>query len=87
VLVGYVGGTQLELDATELLVRDVSLLPLNGLTRAAEVEDRAGAWLRELTDGTIELPVVVFPPDRLADAVGAVTASPSRGRVAVRFDS
>jgi NADPH2:quinone reductase len=87
VLVGYVGGTQLELDATELLVRDVSLLPLNGLTRAAEVEDHAGAWLRELTDGTLELPVVVFPPDRLDDAIGAVTASPSRGRVAIGFDS
>jgi NADPH:quinone reductase-like Zn-dependent oxidoreductase len=85
VLVGYVAGTQVELNVLDLLVRDVSLLPLNGLTRAAEVEEHAPGWLHDLARGKLELPVAAFTPDRLAEAVDAVTASPSRGRIAIRF--
>jgi len=43
VLVGYTGGTTIQLDVPELLQRDVALLPLNMLRREAAGRDAAQA--------------------------------------------
>jgi NADPH2:quinone reductase len=83
VLVGYAGGVRLELDATELLVRDVSLLPLNGIGRESETVPRAEEWLEAIVRGELTVPTSVYHVERLDDAVAAVTGSPSPGRVAV----
>ena len=85
VLVGYAGGVRLELDVTELIARDVSLLPLNGIGREAETAPRSGEWLDAIVRGDLYLATSVFPVERLADAVAAVCGSPSPGRVAVLF--
>jgi NADPH:quinone reductase-like Zn-dependent oxidoreductase len=84
-LVGYAGGTRLELDALALLVHDVSLLPVNGASREPDTFPLAGAWLAALVRGELAVPATDFPIDRLDQAVAAVTASPSCGRVAVTF--
>ena len=60
VLVGYAGGTRLELDATELLVSDVSLLPLNGIGREPETVPRSGEWLDAIIRGELLVPTSVF---------------------------
>jgi NADPH:quinone reductase len=85
VLVGYAGGTRLELDATELLVSDVSLLPLNGIGREPDTVPRSGEWLEAIVRGELLVPTSVFDVERLDEAVAAVCGSPSPGRVAVRF--
>jgi NADPH2:quinone reductase len=84
-LVGYAGGTRLELDALALLVQDVALLPVNGITHEPDTTPLAPRWLEALARGDLVVPVSPFPIDRLSEAVAAVTASPSPGRVAVRL--
>jgi NADPH2:quinone reductase len=85
VLVGYAGGVRVELDVTELLVRDVSLLPLNGIGREPETVPHSGEWLDAIVRGDLRLTTSIFQVERLADAVAAVCGSPSPGRVAVLF--
>jgi NADPH:quinone reductase len=85
VLVGYAGGVLLELDVTELIARDVSLLPLNGIGLEPETAPRSGEWLDAIVRGDLYVTTSVFPVERLADAVAAVCGSPSPGRVAVLF--
>jgi NADPH2:quinone reductase len=85
VLVGYVGGTRVELDAIELLVSDVSLLPLNGIGREPDTVPRSGEWLDAIVRGDLLVPTSVFRVERLADALAAVCGSPSPGRVALLF--
>jgi NADPH:quinone reductase-like Zn-dependent oxidoreductase len=82
-LVGYAGGVDLALDATSLLVRDVALLPVNGMSREPDSVPRARDWLDALERGELVLPTEAYPLERLDDAVEAVVASPSRGRIAV----
>jgi NADPH2:quinone reductase len=85
VLVGYAGGVRLELDATELLVRDVSLLPLNGIGRESDTVRHSDEWLGAIVRGDLHVPTSVFDVELLVDAVAAVCGSPSPGRVAVLF--
>jgi len=85
VLVGYVAGTRLELDILALLTHDVSLLPLNGLSREAAMEALADGWLDALVRHDLRLATTEYPPKRLEDALQAVGAGRSRGRVALRF--
>src|SRR5262249_58804197 len=72
VLVGYAGGVRVEFDATELLVRDVSLLPLNGIGRESDTVPHTGEWLDAIVRGHLHLATAVLPVQRLADdlAVG-----------------
>jgi NADPH:quinone reductase len=83
VLVGYAGGTRLELDATALLVHDVSILPVNGVSREPETAGRAHAWLDDLVGGRLFLPTSSYPLSQLGAAVTALGERPSPGRVAI----
>jgi NADPH:quinone reductase-like Zn-dependent oxidoreductase len=85
VLVGYAGGVRVEFDATELLVRDVSLLPLNGIGHESDTVPHSGEWLDAIARGDLRLTTSVFPVERFADALAAVCGSPSPGRVALAF--
>ena len=56
VLVGYAGGVRLELDATELLVHDVSLLPLGGAPESFCAQANGGfLFALFATDSLVEL--------------------------------
>lgn len=85
VLVGYAGGVCLELDALELLMQDVTLLPLNGMRHEANTVSRADHWVDAIVRGELRVPTTVYPVERVSEAVAAVSASPSPGRVAVLF--
>lgn len=85
VLVGYVGGDRLELRATALLVRDVSLLPVNGIRRTQDAVPRSREWLDALARGELFLPTSAYPVERLDEATKAIVGSPSPGRVAILF--
>ena len=82
-VVGYIGGTSTVLDLPALLVHDVSILPVNGMSRASEVTHLADLWLDELRSGRLEMPVTSVGLEALDDALRLVGASPSPGRVAL----
>jgi NADPH:quinone reductase-like Zn-dependent oxidoreductase len=83
VLVGYTGGVRFELDALELLMHDVNILPLNGIRHEPETVPRADDWLDAIIRGELTVPTSAYPLERVSDAVAAVSASPSPGRVAL----
>jgi NADPH2:quinone reductase len=83
VLVGYAGGARLDLDITSLLVHDVSILPVNGVSREPETAGRAHAWLDDLVGGRLFLPTSSYPLSQLGAAVTALGERPSPGRVAI----
>lgn len=76
VLVGYVGGTQVQLDLPELMQRDVALLPLNMLRREAAGRAAAAELLQRIAAGRLQLAVTEFP---LADAARALEWITLRG--------
>lgn len=76
VLVGYAGGTNVQLDLPELLQRDIALLPLNMFRREAAGRAAAPALLERLAQGRLRLGVQEFP---LADAARAMEWIAQRG--------
>jgi NADPH2:quinone reductase len=76
VLVGYAGGTRVQLDLPELLQRDIALLPLNMFRREAAGRAAAPALLERLAQGRLRLAVQEFP---LADAARAMEWIAQRG--------
>ncbi|WP_405865935.1 zinc-binding alcohol dehydrogenase family protein [Streptomyces sp. NBC_00005] len=68
-LVGYTAGRELTVDLADFLLADVSLLPVNLMTRGREVAADAERLLTELTAGELSLPIERFGPDRLSEAV------------------
>jgi NADPH2:quinone reductase len=76
VLVGYAGGTNVQLDLPELLQRDIALLPLNMFRREAAGRAAAPVLLERLAQGRLRLAVQEFP---LADAARAMEWIAQRG--------
>jgi NADPH2:quinone reductase len=76
VLVGYAGGMSTQLDLPELLLRDVTLLPLNMIRREAEGRAAAPWLLQAIRRGELHLGVTTFP---LSDAAKALDWIATRG--------
>jgi len=86
VLVGYTAGQRVELDLAELMQRDVRLLPLNMLRRAAEARAAVPEILVHLADGRLRLALRQFALAQAAEAMGWIAQRGHRGR-AVLIDS
>jgi NADPH2:quinone reductase len=80
VLVGYTGGTTIQLDVPELLQRDVALLPLNMLRREAAGRDAAQGLLQRIGDGRLRLDVTEFPLREAARALAWIATRGHAGR-------
>ncbi|WP_433135823.1 quinone oxidoreductase family protein [Actinomadura nitritigenes] len=85
-LVGYTAGRELRLDLADFLLADVSLLPVNLMTRGAEVEADADRLLAELNAGELTLPIERYPFDRLDEAAGRLRGGEAVGKVALEID-
>lgn len=80
VLVGYLGGSRLELDIAEFIQRDVALLPLNMIRREAAGRAAAAQLLERIGAGALQVACTRFA---LADAGAALAwleAPGHRGR-------
>jgi len=86
VLVGYTAGQRVTLDLAELMQRDVRLLPLNMLRRAAEARAAMPEILTRLGDGRLRLALRPFALTRAAEAMDWIAQRGHRGR-AVLTDS
>ena len=80
VLVGYTAGQRVELDLAELMQRDVRLLPLNMLRRAAEARAAVPELLARLGDGRLRLALRPFALARAAEAMNWIAQRGHRGR-------
>jgi len=80
VLVGYTGGTTVEIDLPQLLQRDVALLPLNMLRREAAGRAAAPGLLERLARGSLTLAVQPFALHEAAQALAWIATRGYRGR-------
>jgi len=83
VLVGYAAGTHATFDLPALLAADVRLLPMNLIRWTPRLGDVAGALLRRVAGGDLELPLTVLPLDRAAEALQRLRSGTARGRIAL----
>ncbi|MGW6907469.1 quinone oxidoreductase family protein [Streptomyces sp. NPDC054940] len=80
-LVGYTAGREFTVDLADFLLADVSLLPVNLMTRGREVAADAERLLTELAAGELSLPIERFGPDRLPEAVERLRTGAAVGKV------
>src|SRR4029077_1166620 len=80
VLVGYTAGQRVELDLAELMQRDVRLLPLNMLRRAAEARAAVPEILARLADGGLSFALRPFALAQAAEAMAWIAQRGHRGR-------
>jgi NADPH2:quinone reductase len=80
VLVGYTAGQRVELDLAELMQRDVRLLPLNMLRRAAKARAAVPEILARLADGRLRLALRPFALTQAAEAMDWIAQRGHRGR-------
>ena len=84
-LVGYTAGREFTVDLADFLLAEVSLLPVNLMTRGAEVAADADRLLSELSSGELTLPIDRYPPERLAEAAESLRTGTAIGKVALDF--
>ncbi|GAA2446371.1 MDR family oxidoreductase [Actinomadura vinacea] len=85
-LVGYTAGRDFSVDLADFLLKDVSLLPVNLMTRGAEVAADADRLLADINSGELTLPIERYPAERLAEAAERLRTGEAVGKVALVFD-
>jgi NADPH:quinone reductase len=80
VLVGYTAGQRVALDLAELMQRDVRLLPLNMLRRAADAHAAVPELLARLAEGRLRLALRQFALAEAAEAMHWITQRGHRAR-------
>lgn len=82
-LIGYTAGRSFSMDLADFLLADVSLLPVNLMSRGKEVADVADRLLAELTAGELSLPIERYGIDQLDEAVRRLRTGAAVGKVAL----
>ncbi|MFD9191084.1 zinc-binding alcohol dehydrogenase family protein [Streptomyces phaeochromogenes] len=80
-LVGYTAGREFGVDLADFLLADVSLLPVNLMTRGKEVAADAERLLAELREGTLTLAIERHGLDGLAEAAERLRTGEAVGKV------
>ncbi|MBZ4016590.1 hypothetical protein CCS38_12730 [Streptomyces purpurogeneiscleroticus] len=68
-LLGYTAGRELTLDLTDFFLADVSLLPVNMISRGQEVAPEVLRLLPDLSSGALSLPYERYAMNALGEAV------------------
>jgi NADPH2:quinone reductase len=84
-LVGYTAGRAFGVDLADFLLADVSLLPVNLMTRGKEVAADAKGLLAELRTGGLTLEIERHGPDALAEAAERLRTGEAIGKVVLDF--
>ncbi len=85
VLVGYTAGREPPLDLAELMLRDVSLLPLNMVRREAAARAQAPQLLARLADGRLRLAIDTYPLEDGPGLLAGLDRRRGRGRPVLLF--
>lgn len=84
-LVGYTAGREFTVDLADFLLADVSLLPVNLMTRGGEVAADAERLLGELRTGELTLPIERYGLDGLEEAVDRLRTGEAIGKVVLEL--
>ncbi|MEU0072883.1 zinc-binding alcohol dehydrogenase family protein [Streptomyces sp. NPDC006332] len=82
-LVGYTAGREFTVDLADFLLADVSLLPVNLMSRGREVAADTERMLTELASGELTLPIERYGLDELAEAADRLRTGEAIGKVAL----
>ncbi|WP_329263965.1 zinc-binding alcohol dehydrogenase family protein [Streptomyces sp. NBC_01478] len=85
-LVGYTAGRDFTVDLADFLLADVSLLPVNLMTRGKEVAADAEGLLAELRTGALTLEIEHHGLDALAEATERLRSGEAVGKVVLDLD-
>ncbi len=84
-LLGYTAGRELTLDLADFFLADVSLLPVNMISRGAEVAPDVLRLLPDLSTGALSLPYESYAMDALGEAVGRLRTGAAVGKIVLRM--
>ena len=84
-LVGYTAGRELTVDLADFLLADVSLLPVNLMTRGKEVAADAEGLLAELRSGELTLEIERHGIEGLGEAVERLRSGEAVGKVVLEL--
>lgn len=80
-LLGYTAGRELTLDLADFFLADVSLLPVNMISRSQEVAPDVLRLLPDLSSGALSLPYERYEMDALAEAVERLRTGTAVGKI------
>ncbi|GLW74666.1 NADPH:quinone oxidoreductase [Kitasatospora phosalacinea] len=80
-LLGYTAGRELTLDLADFFLADVSLLPVNMISRAQEVAPEVLRLLPDLSSGALSLPYERYGMDALGEAVERLRTGEAVGKI------
>lgn len=80
-LVGYTAGRELTLDLADFFLADVSLLPVNMISRGQEVAPEVLRLLPDLSSGALSLPYERYRMDALGEAVERLRTGTAVGKI------
>ncbi len=82
-LLGYTAGRELTLDLADFFLADVSLLPVNMISRSEEVAPEVLRLLPDLSSGALSLPYERYGMDALGEAVERLRAGTAVGKIVI----
>ncbi|GAA0448687.1 zinc-binding alcohol dehydrogenase family protein [Streptomyces olivaceiscleroticus] len=80
-LLGYTAGRELTLDLADFFLADVSLLPVNMISRGQEVAPEVLRLLPDLSSGALTLPYERYGMDALGEAVERLRTGTAVGKI------
>ncbi|MGW6274639.1 quinone oxidoreductase family protein [Streptomyces sp. NPDC055060] len=85
-LLGYTAGRELTLDLADFFLADVSLLPVNMMSRGPEVAPEVLRLLPDLSSGTLTLPYESYGMDALGEAVERLRSGTAVGKIVLDME-
>ncbi|MFZ3566408.1 quinone oxidoreductase family protein [Streptomyces sp. BH097] len=82
-LLGYTAGRELKLDLADFFLADVTLLPVNMMTRTPEVAPEVLRLLPDLSSGALTLPYESYGMDALGEAVERLRSGSAVGKIVI----
>ncbi|MYW70187.1 zinc-binding dehydrogenase [Streptomyces sp. SID8379] len=86
-LLGYTGGRELTLDLADFFLADVSLLPVNMISRGEEVAPEVLRLLPDLASGALSLPYERYGMDALGEAVERLRTGAAVGKIVLDMEN
>ncbi|MFD8277544.1 quinone oxidoreductase family protein [Streptomyces flaveolus] len=85
-LLGYTAGRELTLDLADFFLADVTLLPVNMMSRGPEVASEVLRLLPDLSSGALTLPYERYGMDALGEAVERLRSGAAVGKIVLDME-
>ncbi|CAL9285141.1 quinone oxidoreductase family protein [Streptomyces sp. SudanB182_2057] len=85
-LLGYTAGRELTLDLADFFLADVTLLPVNMMSRGPEVASEVLRLLPDLSSGALTLPYERYGMDALGEAVERLRSGTAVGKIVLDME-